>query len=121
YVGRNAGGSARHEVMYAVPRAIWSPAGGTPERKRSGEVTLSFAVSRGCLSVRVSVLRAGSGVEDEGVVDAFFWGAGSGSEGCGEFVFGVSLVAGEVDADVPVFDRSLVAQPQDRGRVGVSV
>jgi hypothetical protein len=30
----------------------------------------------------VSVLGAGSGVEDEGVVDALFWGAGAGSEGC---------------------------------------
>src|SRR5215471_18635610 len=61
----------------------------------------------------VSVLGVGSGVEDEGVVDAFFWGAGAGSEGCGEFGFGVALVAGEVDADVPAVDGALVAQPQD--------
>jgi hypothetical protein len=47
------------------------------------------------------VLGNRTGVEDEGVVDALFWGAGLGSEGCGEFVFGVALVAGEVDADVP--------------------
>src|SRR6266536_4545551 len=70
--------------------------------------TLSFAVSRGCLFVRcwgwvVSVLGAGSGVEDEGVIDAFFWGAGPGSEGRGEFGLRVPLVAGEVDADVPSF------------------
>ncbi len=49
----------------------------------------------------VSVLGAGSGVEDEGVVDAFFWGAGRGLEGRGEFGFGVALVAGQVDADAP--------------------
>jgi hypothetical protein len=61
----------------------------------------------------VSVLGVGSGVEDEGVVDAFFRGAGAGSEGCGEFGFGVTLVAGEVDADVPAVDGALVAQPQD--------
>ena len=52
---------------------------------------------------------AGAGVEDEGVVDALFGGAGLGSEGCGEFVFGVALVAGEVDADVPAVGCSLVA------------
>jgi hypothetical protein len=71
---------------------------------------LSFAVCSGWL---VGDL-AGAGVEDEGVVDALFWGAGSGSEGGGEFGFGVSLVAGEVDADGPLVDGSLVAQPQDR-------
>ena len=49
----------------------------------------------------VSVLGAGSGVVDEGVVDAFFGGAGLGSAGGGEFGFGVAVVAGQVDADVP--------------------
>lgn len=75
----------------------------------------------------VSVLGAGSGVEDEGVIDAFFWGAGPGSEGRGEFGLRVSLVAGEVYADVPAVGGSLVAQPQDRcwfpvsGKDGVDV
>lgn len=75
----------------------------------------------------VSVLGIRACVEDEGVVDAFFRGAGAGSEGCGEFGFGVTLVAGEVDADVPAVGGALVAQSQDgcglavAGQYGVDV
>jgi hypothetical protein len=39
----------------------------------------------------VSVLGVGSGVEDEGVVDAFLWRAGAWAEGCGEFGFGYDI------------------------------
>ncbi len=43
-----------------------------------------------------------------------FWGAGSGSEGGGQFGLGVALVGGEVDTDGPLVDVSLVALSQDR-------
>ena len=59
-------------------------------------------------------------LEDEGVVDAILWSSGAGSKGSGKFGLGVALIAGQPDPNVPLVDRSLVAQPEDRGGLAVA-
>src|SRR5438046_1651926 len=66
------------------------------------------------------LLCPGAGVEDEGLVDALFGGAGGTAEGSWELGFGVLAGAGLVDADGPVLGVALPAQAQNRGRLAVA-